>query len=223
MDPLRPWLWANPRGLRLRDCTPAFPHRSQDNIREAEENRVMSLPHSRDMEMEIHGPRARDFMGNLIPFEERGQVPFDYTQFTLWDEADRHRSKKRRQSPSTEREDVSKPTFMRISAPRQTRVDECRLLRVRFEKVWKEQLETGLSGWSTNDDQNRVKRAKLLDTLMEQTFDKRNMELVTKSKEIETMANCQDDRNRLYNESHETALIDALPRVDPEGPSGSGL
>ena len=81
MDPLRPWLWANPRGLRLRDCTPAFPHRSQDNIREAEENRVMSLPHSRDMQMEFHGPSARDFMGNLIPFEERSQVPFDYTQF----------------------------------------------------------------------------------------------------------------------------------------------
>ena len=161
-------------------------------------------------------------MGNLIPFEQRGAVPCDYTQFTLWDEADRHRSKKRRQSPSTEREDVSKPTCMRVSVPRQTRSDECQLLRVRFEKAWREQLETGLSGWSTNDDHNRIKRAKLLDTLMEQTFDNRIMELVTKSKEIETMANCQDDRGLLYNEAHETALIDALPRVDPDGPSGSG-
>ena len=89
------------------------------------------------------------------------------------------------------------------------------MLRVRFEKAWKEQLDSGLTGWSTNVDENRVKRAKLLNTLMEQTFDNRNSELVTPSKEIETMANCQVNRGLLYNESHETAVIDALPIVAP--------
>ena len=56
-----------------------------------------------------------------------------------------------------------------------------------------------------------MKRAKLLDILMEQTFDNRNMELVNPSQEIETMANCQVNRGLLYNEAHETAIIDALP------------
>ena len=77
-------------------------------------------------------------------------------------------------------------------------------------------------GGSADDDGNRVKRAKLLDTLMEQTFDKRISELVTPSREIETMVNCREDRGLLYNEAHETAIIDALPLMEPDAPSGTG-
>ena len=102
------------------------------------------------------------------------------------------------------------------------------LLRVRFEQVWREQLTGELTGWSTNEDQNRVKRARLLDLLMERTFDQRNSELTDAYHEIDTMARLRADhrrldRNRLHNESHENAATDAVPIVAPDTPSGSGL
>ena len=210
MDPVFPWLFSNPRNLQLRDCTPRpTDHELNARLAAYENEGYANSDLARSSAM--HMGRV-DHMGNPI---ERGSVPYEYTLFPNWDEPDRQRSKRRRQSPSSEREDVSKPAFQRISVPRQIRADECQLLRVRFEKAWKEQLDSGLTGWSTNVDENRVKRAKLLDTLMEQTFDNRNSELVTPSKEIETMANCQVNRGLLYNEAHETAVIDALPIVAP--------
>ena len=70
MDPVRPWLWANPRGLRLRDCTPRDREVAQI---------VKEAPIRTQSAMEMIVPRI-DHLGN--PIGNPGTVPYEYTLFS---------------------------------------------------------------------------------------------------------------------------------------------
>ena len=138
-----PTTWPpNPRNLRFGlnyNCLP--PERSEGPT--LPPWHLLSMPPPR----QAMQPPRRD--GTIAHYRGRTR-PATYPDGTQR-ELDRHRSRSyergrpMRQSPSTEREEFGSAVNVgalrkTISVSPDTRSDECQLLRVRFEQVWREQL-----------------------------------------------------------------------------------